>query len=276
MNATFLQTTYSLALMQYQEHPPPAALARHLRCFWTLDAPRGGGAPAPALPDGYPELIVNLGDLFEAHGTDGRVVPQPRVMLVGQITRPFPIAPTGSICLVAARFTPAGAMLLHRPMSSITDTWADVADLFPDLLVGTDRDQVLAALGDALIRLVVCGRAPSDLVLRTITHVDESDGATPIAEIAATLGTTPRQLQRRFREEVGITPKLLARLRRFHRVLATWRDEPGRWASVAVSCGYYDQAHLVRDFTELGGGAPAALLASLPEFTRLFTPLGRS
>lgn len=260
--------------MEYSEYPPPPPLTPWVRCFWTLEAPAGGGAPEPALPDGSPELIVNVGDPFEAHSPDGAVVRQPMVMLVGQVTRPFVVAPTGAIALVAARFTPAGASLLHRPMSSITDDWRDLADALPG--VPGDDPRILSvrtALADALSHLAANGRPPSPLVTQAIARIEESHGAVPMAEVAAELSTTLRQLQRRFQLEVGINPKLLARLRRFHRVLATWRDTPGEWARVAVSCGYFDQAHLVRDFVELGGGAPADLLARMPEFTRLFTAL---
>lgn len=262
--------------MEYSEYPPPLPLAPLVRCFWTLAAPAGGGAPEPALPDGSPELIINLGDPFEAHTPDGQVQAQPRVMLVGQVTRPFVVAPTGTVALVAARFTPAGASLLHRPMSSITDRWRDVADILPGV-PGDDLHipSVRTALADALSHLVADGRPPSAIVTTAIARIEESHGAVPMAAVAAELSTTLRLLQRRFQVEVGINPKLLARMRRFHRVLATWRDTPGEWARVAVSCGYFDQAHLVRDFVELGGGAPAELLARMPEFTRLFTPLRR-
>lgn len=259
--------------MEYTEHPPPPQLAPFVRCFWTLAAPAGGGAPEPALPDGSPELIINLGDTFVAHGPDGAVRRQPHVILVGQITRPFAVAPTGAISLVAARFTPAGACVLHRPMSSLTDTWRDVGAVFPGLHTSPSQEAALSGLTDALTRLCVKSRGPGDLVTRAIARIEAQHGDVSIGDVAAELSTTLRQLQRRFQVEVGINPKLLARLRRFQRVLATWRDEPGQWASVAVRCGYFDQAHLVRDFTELGGGAPAELLARMPEFTRMFTAL---
>lgn len=259
--------------MEYTEHPPPPQLAPFVRCFWTLAAPAGGGAPEPALPDGSPELIINRGDTFVAHGPDGAVRRQPHVILVGQITRPFAVAPTGAISLVAARFTPAGACVLHRPMSSLTDTWRDVGAVFPGLHTSPSQEAALSGLTDALTRLCVKSRGPGDPVTRAIARIEAQHGDVSIGDVAAELSTTLRQLQRRFQVEVGINPKLLARLRRFQRVLATWRDEPGQWASVAVRCGYFDQAHLVRDFTELGGGAPAELLARMPEFTRMFTAL---
>jgi AraC-like DNA-binding protein len=70
---------------------------------------------------------------------------------------------------------------------------------------------------------------------------------------------------------VGITPKLLARIVRFQRVFSEWRADPKRLSRVAAECGYFDHAHLVRDFRELAGVPPAAFLPNQPEFTGFFT-----
>jgi methylphosphotriester-DNA--protein-cysteine methyltransferase len=70
-----------------------------------------------------------------------------------------------------------------------------------------------------------------------------------------------------FRDQVGLPPKLLARILRFDRVVARLRtQDPERWADVAYDAGYYDQAHFNRDFRELAGTTPSAFLASrLPD-----------
>jgi methylphosphotriester-DNA--protein-cysteine methyltransferase len=71
-------------------------------------------------------------------------------------------------------------------------------------------------------------------------------------------GTTPRSLQRAFRRDIGLQPKVLARIVRFQNVLAAVeRGGDHEWAQVALDCGYYDQAHLIRDFKQFTGGTPA-------------------
>ena len=91
-----------------------------------------------------------------------------------------------------------------------------------------------------------------------------------MATLARDAATTPRQLQRLFARDVGVSPKLLARIRRVQRVFAAWRDESGRWTRVAAECGYFDQAHLSRDFREIAGGAPPGLVEAMPRVTRQF------
>jgi methylphosphotriester-DNA--protein-cysteine methyltransferase len=66
-----------------------------------------------------------------------------------------------------------------------------------------------------------------------------------------------------YRRQLGLPPKVLARVIRFNRLLRRL-DEEGdvRWADLAVDCGYYDQAHLHRDFRQFAGATPAGFLAA--------------
>jgi transcriptional regulator GlxA family with amidase domain len=85
---------------------------------------------------------------------------------------------------------------------------------------------------------------------------DETDD---VAEVAARLGVQARQLERRFKLRVGLSPKYFARIRRFQRVFP--EVEGAGWVEAAAACGYYDQAHLIRDFRAFAGEPPAALVA---------------
>ena len=69
-----------------------------------------------------------------------------------------------------------------------------------------------------------------------------------------------------FREQVGVSPKLLGRILRFQRAVSSAGSGPG-WAEIAVRCGYYDQAHMVRDFHQFAGASPG-------EFARRKLPDG--
>jgi AraC-like DNA-binding protein len=85
----------------------------------------------------------------------------------------------------------------------------------------------------------------------------------PIGTLAGELGWSRRHLAAQFREQVGLPPKLLARILRFDRVIALLRHaDPERWAEVAYDCGYYDQAHFNRDFRRFADSTPTAFLAS--------------
>ncbi|WP_433550781.1 helix-turn-helix domain-containing protein [Micromonospora zamorensis] len=105
-----------------------------------------------------------------------------------------------------------------------------------------------------------------------------SGGQGSVGVLADELGWSRRHLASRFRQEVGLPPKMAARLLRFQRAYAVLTDrgptagapagadqpEVGAvdWATVATRCGYYDQSHLIRDFHQFAGATPTALLAA--------------
>src|SRR5258706_444936 len=97
-----------------------------------------------------------------------------------------------------------------------------------------------------------------------VARIESCDGGLDIGSLARELGCSHKHLISLFRDQVGIPPKLLARLVRFERVMHAARAEvaPG-WAELALVHGYCDQAHLAREVKQLTGLTPTeALLAS--------------
>ena len=95
------------------------------------------------------------------------------------------------------------------------------------------------------------------LIMKTAQYMLDRKGTIRIDEIADHAALSVRQYERRFLEEVGLTPKLFARTTRFQRALDAKRFFPERsWLSIAHEFGYFDQMHMVRDFQRLGGDAP--------------------
>ncbi len=91
-----------------------------------------------------------------------------------------------------------------------------------------------------------------------------SGGHLNVSTIADSLGISVRQFERRFKNEVGMRPKLFARVSRFEAALdykARFASTP--WTQVAHTFGYYDQMHMVHDFTEFTGGTPSKALHEL-------------
>ncbi|MDG4826960.1 helix-turn-helix domain-containing protein [Asanoa sp. WMMD1127] len=85
-------------------------------------------------------------------------------------------------------------------------------------------------------------------------------GAVPVPALATEAGWSRRQLTAVFRRELGLPPKVLARLVRFERARrAVSRAATDGWATVAADAGYYDQAHLIRDFRAFTGSTPTRL-----------------
>ena len=89
-------------------------------------------------------------------------------------------------------------------------------------------------------------------------------GRTRVPDLAAKAGLGVRQFERKFLHQVGMRPKLFARIVRFEAALE-YKARFGlrSWADVAHSFGYYDQMHMVHDFAEFTGATPSETLDQL-------------
>ena len=85
-----------------------------------------------------------------------------------------------------------------------------------------------------------------------------TDGRVAVSAVAEELGWSRKRIVARFRDEVGLPPKALARVARFERAkrLAEAEERPN-WARIAVESGYYDQSHLSNEFRRITGRTPA-------------------
>jgi AraC-like DNA-binding protein len=112
-------------------------------------------------------------------------------------------------------------------------------------------------------RLEAARRVPS-AVVSAWARLRDSYGKAEIGGLADDLGYSRRRLSARFAEELGLPPKTFARVLRFERAAAQLgRDDGARFAQIAQDCGYYDQAHLNRDFREFAGTSPSSYVGRL-------------
>jgi AraC-like DNA-binding protein len=263
--------------MRYHEIRPRAPLNSFVECFWTLegDGPTVGGSPERILPDGCVELVLNFGERFSQH-TEGKRSLQPRHFLVGQMSGPILISPTGTVQLLGIRFHPGGTLPFFRvPMTELTDRVVELGGVSTEL----ERELLLAektqAIESVLLARLVRGNYDSS-PLRLAARIVSSAGLVSIDKLASEAGISSRQLERRFMRDVGVGPKLLSRILRFQQVFrAVERVDPA-WASIAVECGYYDQAHLIRDFNQFAGQTPAVLFSQQSSLTEAFTRKART
>jgi AraC-like DNA-binding protein len=81
-----------------------------------------------------------------------------------------------------------------------------------------------------------------------------------VAAVTDRIGLSSRRFIELFRRQVGLTPKVFCRVRRFQHVLRTiHREKDIEWAQIALECGYYDQPHFIHDFQSFSGLTPERL-----------------
>jgi AraC-like DNA-binding protein len=253
-------------------------------------------APAPAL---RPYLLGMVEGWEQVRGPESRLreVPFPGVPLILGFVTPWQVEGpaqgpqrlrsfvaglhTGATVVEGAsswacvelRLTPLGAhRLLRRPMHELTNLTVELGDVLPN------ADELTTRLGEApswperldlveafLARRLAESAQPSLEVEWSWHRLRRSGGRASIGALATELGWSHRRLIARFREQIGLAPKTAARVLRFDRAVVALRASPGRLAEVAFECGYFDQAHLNRDFRELAGTTPTAFLGAQRE-----------
>jgi AraC-like DNA-binding protein len=119
------------------------------------------------------------------------------------------------------------------------------------------------ALIDDAIQARLADAAPVDAgVAWSLRRITVSGGAAVIGDLADELGWSHRRLIARYRDVVGLPPKLVARIVRFERLTALLASDPAAdWADTATACGYFDQAHLAREVRELADITPTEVRA---------------
>ncbi len=248
---------------------PPAspALAPFVEALWYVEKRVPHGRER-VLPSGGMQLLVNLGE-DELRSTHGATVRRTRgAALQGANAEPVVIDTAHRETIMGVAFRPGGAYpFFPAPASATRGDLVEVDALWePDgallrerLLEAATPAEKLRELEVVLLAHVICPLAPDRARAFAVAALDYGMAVDAVAD---RLGMTPKRLARRFAGEVGLTPKLFARVRRFQRLLLAVADGVAvDWARLAAECGYYDQAHLIHDFRAFSGMTPGAYQA---------------
>ena len=244
--------------------------------------------PIPARPKQL--LAFSLGDPYCLHHAEsGYREATPRVTVVGPQTKPMPgLSIHGRIDHFTILFQPSGFHRLFRvPMTELTNAAYDaygvigfrIPNLEHELADTPDFAERIRIIEGHFTRMLTELGAP-DPVAVAANRIFASNGTQRVGEMATQTGLSRRQFERRFLAQVGIHPKLYARIVRFNAAVdhkLQWRSDG--WSRIANDSGFYDQTHLVRDCRAFTGESPSRLLArleNLPQFHTLFATASRS
>jgi AraC-like DNA-binding protein len=235
--------------------------------FWHSE----GTSPARErlLPDGTVELALTLGERHRVVEGD-RTENLPIAGITGIRSQPMVLEHPKRHDVVAVRLRPAGAYALFgMPMREVADRNVDLHDLVGSIAAELAErchaagsvEERFAVLAEWFAARVGRSRGVDEAVAWAAARIERSDGAVPIAELRERTGMSKARLVGAFREQVGVAPKLYARIVRFRRACVLLDTARGALADVALDAGYYDQAHMNTEFRELAGMTPREFLA---------------
>jgi AraC-like DNA-binding protein len=238
----------------FRREPGPP-VARFVNVLWLSQ----GYVPGPhrqerMLPASDCALVL---DLREDSG---------HAVISGPHSRFFVIDTADQFCVAGVSFKPGGAFpFLGTPMRELAnahvmleDVWGGFAAEFRERVLEAPTPQAKLAILECLLAARVA-RAPQchPAVAYALDAIERAPAATTIARITDRIGLSHRRFLDLFTAEVGLTPKVCCRLRRFQRALHhASAGGAVEWTKVALACGYYDQAHFIHDFRAFSGITP--------------------
>jgi AraC-like DNA-binding protein len=184
--------------------------------------------------------------------------------------------------VVGMRFRSGGLRpFLNGPAAALTDRIVPIHvvtgiedEVAKERVLGAGNHQAIVQATEALLEVRLPQYDPAvDLVCAAVALVRQEDGPMHAEALADAMGVSLRTLQRLFRDYVGVSPKWVIRRYRLQEAatrLAQGLDQP--LADLAASLGYFDQAHLAREFTQLFGCPPSAYQQSQMHGRALHAP----
>lgn len=225
------------------------------------------------LPDGSVSLIINLRDdqmrLYDQRHPDQ--FQSHRGMILGGARSEFALLDTTCLTeVLGVQFKPGGtlpfrsfpASELHNDMLSLDMVWgAEVFDLREQLQAIDTSGCRFQIMEQFLLERLARSCSIHPVVTFALKEFEDASYPPTISSVTEKIGLSQTRFIQLFREAVGLTPKQFCRILRFQQVLrSVEKSTPHTWAELALTCGYYDQAHFIHDFKAFSGLTPGAYL----------------
>ena len=258
----------------YCTHRPGPPLDRFVDQLWYWEGVPPAHDKDRLLPGGSCGLIVNLiedENRLYSGPDDGVVNRLPGAVLSAAYSRYFAIDTREQRANVGVRFHPGGTWPFFDPAGdelrdqhvALRDLWGSAGDTLRERLLAAPTPRAKLALLEAelLERAIrpLHRRAEVDFALARLSAAPNDHS---IAMLSEHVGLSARRFTRLFTLEVGLTPKVYARIQRFRHALDCMLQSNGSdWTDVAQTCGYFDQSHFIRECRSLSGFTPTELAA---------------
>lgn len=253
----------------YRPAPP---LDQFVEQLWYWEGIPPAHAKDRLMPSGSASLVINLAEdeIRDYTGANGEFVHRyPGAVLVGAYSKYSVIDASEQRAVLGVTFKPGGmwpffdpaADELHNAHAALQDLWGSVgASLRERILALPAPYERLRLVETQLLAQAIRPmrqRAEVNFALAQLTRQQNHS----IELLSRHVGLSARRMTRLFTLQVGLTPKLYARIKRFERVMQLMQAPGIEWSDLAQTCGYFDQSHLIRDCKAISGYTPSELQA---------------
>lgn len=267
--------------MNYQTFEPSNALATLIKCYWTLESKNDDTYKRQTIvPDGCMEMIFHYGDLYRQYARDNESTIQPQCFVIGQLTRPLEIEPTGETGIFSVRFYPNGFLPFATiPIKEMENTAVSLEKLFgtdglkieQEILSANSTTKRIQLIETFLLNRLTTIETVDRIVKSTVETILTANGQLSVNELSVLAKVNRRQLVRKFSTTIGLSPKQLSKTIRLQATLKMLLNSQfTSLTALAYENEYYDQAHFIKDFKELTGFTPKEFYGTNLKMSSLF------
>lgn len=258
--------------MFYRKFPPSAHLKDYIECYFVWEA--GESLPSPLViespPNGFAAMVFHYGEPYRIQTPRQANMTVPEAFIAGQSTRSYHLHLSGKIGMVGIVFKPAAVgALFDLPMFEFTDERFDLqavlgkpAEALHQRIGNTESVTEKIRLLESFVHFQFLKKnhslTPVDFAANLLV---EKQGNLNVETMMEQVWLSRRQLERRFLQQVGVSPKYYARLRRISYALSLMAGKRQIcWQDIIYQCGFFDQAHFIKELTAFTGKAPTLYL----------------
>ncbi|MBT8220775.1 MAG: helix-turn-helix domain-containing protein [Bacteroidia bacterium] len=230
------------------------------------------------IPNGCLELIIHLKELYCKLPTDNHLAYTPDYMLIGMFSRAYQVHFSETVPIFSIRFKPeALPYILRIRGSEIFENYGDIEavlenkflDFCHQIREEKSVGAMIARTEIFLLNIISKQKVEENYVTRAARIISNAQ-INNVQEISTKVNISRRQLERKFRELIGISPKQYLRLIRINKVMQMLEQNQSlNLTDIAYHCGYFDQAHFIKDFKHITDQTPSSYINDRQRFINL-------
>ena len=262
--------------MSFHRIPPPEELKNIIECYWIVENNDPFPVEQKIIPDGFAELIFHYGDHYLIRLKD-QWEEQSKNLYAGQISKFFYLKNSGVSGVLGVKLKPGAFTQLYKvPAHKFTDKVVDLSTISQIMNVPfrtqldscqTPREKI-SILNQYFHTLSSSySYGPAD---RAVDLILSARGIISVRELCAALFISERQLERIFRQYIGLSPKYYCRIIRFNYIFQCIQNKDSTWMDIVHNAGYYDQSHFIRNFKAFTGEEPSSYVFEKENLANFF------
>lgn len=253
--------------MKFDTHIPPKYLSSVVKYYWSLEAeiPKSENYIHRTFANHCPELIFHYGGFFKEIQTNNKIENTFLTSLHGQTNKIIRFTATNSCGIFGVMLQPyAIPILFGIAASEIKNELVDLVlllgqkgkDISEQIILASDNNERIILANNFLVNVITEIKVTE--IIHAANRISFAKGNVNIKSIAQQACLSQRQFERKFKEQIGFTPKSFARLVRFKSLVEDYHKKVFALTEIAYDFGYYDQSHFIHEFKQFSGYNPKA------------------